>query len=254
MPLTVEGRPNPLAAVPACRPMLLQAFGAPVGTPWPACAATLLRKSVRTRLDRRWRRLADRGPVRFLAPQAPDEAEALFDRLVTLRRARFEALGRPEPLARPEVLGFYRALLREGLDRGTCRITGLQVGDEVIGAVYGLVRGGRYHMIIPAFADGDWRRCSPGLQVLRETMRWAAEAGLSYFDFTIGGEGYKGELGASPEPLVELIEPLSWRGLPLAAAMRGRRRLQRSERLRSVVARLRRGQSQGGRKAADDDE
>jgi CelD/BcsL family acetyltransferase involved in cellulose biosynthesis len=52
------------------------------------------------------------------------------------------------------------------------------------------------------------------------TMQWSAENGLTYYDFTIGNEDYKGRLGATANDLVEIITAGSWRGVPTVGAAR----------------------------------
>ena len=54
-----------------------------------------------------------------------------------------------------------------------------------------------------------------GYGTVERTMEWAAENGLTYFDFTIGDEPYKQELGGRPLELVEVVQAGSLSGVEL---------------------------------------
>ena len=214
IPREFHGRPNPLAWIKGARPLDLKAYGLPIYRPWEACAAAAISSKVRSNLRRRGRRLKEQGAVRFYVAERDDEAEALFATLVAQRVARFKSLGKREPLEDPAFQAFYAAVAREGTRAGFARIAALEVKGEVVASVLGLIHAGAFHVILPTFAGEPWSRFSPGLLLMEHTMEWAAENGLTYFDFTIGDERYKQDLGGSPCQLVEVVRAGSLPGVP----------------------------------------
>jgi CelD/BcsL family acetyltransferase involved in cellulose biosynthesis len=103
--------------------------------------------------------------------------------------------------------------------RRTIRIFGLSVDGEWVATACGLLSGSTFALVAQTMASGPWRNCSPGIVVTASTMEWSVEAGVSYFDFTIGHQQpYKLELGASEGKLYEIYRATSARGAAASAA------------------------------------
>jgi CelD/BcsL family acetyltransferase involved in cellulose biosynthesis len=220
IPCEFHGRPNPLAWIKGARPLDVKAFGLPIYAPWDAFAVAVLSRSRRQDLKRNWRRLSEQGVVRFRVVEHEDEAESLFATLVAQRITRFKLLGRREPLEDPAFRAFYAAVAREGTRAGFARIAVLEVEGEVVAIMLGLLHAGAFHIILLTFMGEAWTRFSPGLLLIARTMEWAAENGLTYFDFTIGDEPYKQELGGRPLELVEVVQAGSLSGVPAVGSGR----------------------------------
>jgi CelD/BcsL family acetyltransferase involved in cellulose biosynthesis len=242
IPREFQGRPNPLAWIKGARPLDFKAFGLPIYAPWNAFAAAVLSRQTRQSLTRKGRRLSDQGVVHFRVAEREDEAESLFATLVAQRITRFTSLGRREPLEDPAFRAFYAALACEGTRAGFTRIAALEVEDDVIAIVLGLVHAGAFHVILLTFVEA-WSRFSPGLLLIARTMEWAAEDGLTYFDFTVGNERYKRDLGGRPLELLEVVQAGSLSGVPAVGSARLlahlKMRMKGNEKVRAALVRAR---------------
>ena len=218
IPLEVGDRPNPLAWIPGAYKLELQAHGVPVSAPWEECAKRVFSRNRREKLKKGLRSLSRLGAVRFRAIDDTEEMISRFEQLVAQRLRRFAALQRNDPLRDPHILDFYRAVIARGAASGFARITLMEVDDRPVAMKFGLCHAGAFHVLIPTFFEGSWEKQGPGMLLAARSMQWAAEAGLRYYDFTIGNEGYKGRLGATARDLVEVVSLGTWRGLPTVTA------------------------------------
>lgn len=212
IPLHVQGRPNPLAALDGCRRMEMQASGVALDGDPETLLDRLCRPSTRKDMAKLRRRLDRQGEVAFVRASTSAEIDVIFDALVEQRRTRFSEIGRFDLLSRPDVEAFYRAGAHAGLSGGPVRLFGLSVGGTWIAAAYGLVHAGTFHGILLTMMGGQWRNTSPGLHAAAECMQWARAEGLAYFDFTVGVMPYKEDFGVQTRDLQELVQVVSLRG------------------------------------------
>lgn len=208
----VGGAPNPLVLLHGTRRMALHASGAALSGDRETVVARTCSASNARDIRRSLRRLAALGAVRFVEARTPDEVDQLFAVLVEQRLARFRELGRFDLLNGEPVRAFYRAAARQGLSGGPARLLGLRVGEEWIATAYGLVHDGAFHGTLIGLGAACWRRFSPGLALIAETMAWCRENDLGYFDFTIGDMPYKSGFGIENRPLFEFTQALTLRG------------------------------------------
>ena len=221
IPRRVGGAVNPLLHLPGCRTIVSRCYGLPISPPREDLIQRVTRPSTFRDFGKFQRRLERRGTVEFTLASIPAEVDAIASALIEQRQARFAEMGRYNLLDRPEIAAFYRTAAHDGLDGGPVRLFGLSVDGEWIATAYGLEHGGEFCLLIQTMAGGEWRNCSPGIMISARAMEWAAAAGLSYFDFSIGFLPYKTELGGQEGDLSECAEVLS----PLGAAILGRDRL-----------------------------
>lgn len=221
IPLRACGRENPLAALPGCRTMAMEASSMAVtGDPDTVLDRLCSPSKVRDLRYKR-RRLERAGSVRFVQAITPLEVEAIFGALVEQRRQRFAEIGRIDLLTRPEVRAFYRSAALEGLTGGPARLFGLSVDDTWIATGYGLVQHDTFYFLIPTTSLGSkWKPSSPGVLMTAETIRWASAQGLQRYDFTVGLLPYKRDFGVESRKLRELMKPLTLRGAVLKAGLR----------------------------------
>jgi CelD/BcsL family acetyltransferase involved in cellulose biosynthesis len=70
-----------------------------------------------------------------------------------------------------------------------------------VAVLFGLIDKKTFRYVILACNYADYARCSPGLQIFdRAIAHWAGTGG-DVFDFTIGDEPYKRELGCVSTPM-----------------------------------------------------
>jgi CelD/BcsL family acetyltransferase involved in cellulose biosynthesis len=213
IPPQIFGTANPLISLSGCRPMEMESFGVVLNGEPETLIERLCRKSTYRDFAKFRRRLERHGAVHFISAESPGEIDRVFDALLEQRRRRFRDLGRVDLLTKDEIAAFYRDAAHHGLEGGSVRVFGLTIDGQCIATAYGLIHREAFHLLIQTM-DGDeqWRKCSPGLQVTAEVLKWSLTQGLSYFDFTIGMLSYKLDFGAVSNQLFEFCEAQSARG------------------------------------------
>lgn len=148
-------------------------------------------------------------------------AGEIFDELVSLHQAQWQAAGEPGAFASARVLGFHRQLIAALVPTGRAMLFRVRSGDRTVGCLYGLVDGRRllfYQSGVAAFEDG---KLKPGLVTHAVCMQACLERGLDAYDFLAGDSRYKRELATDEERIAwgrlrrRRVRPL------LAAAARG---------------------------------
>lgn len=239
LPAALGTHPNPLLLLPGVHPMNLSNFKTRLtrgGRQW---SSADLCEGVRVDLEARRRKLGKRGVLRLHTAVKAPEIERYFSAMVEQRAVRCRALGRDNILDCPDICAFYRDLIKPEDPLSLGCIQALLLDDEIIATGYGLVHGDTFHMIFPTFKAERWRNYSPGLQHFAASMEWASQHGFSSFDFTIGDERFKADLGAERFPLYELLVALSPKGQAAVYDDRVRRFVRNHPSLRSLVNRVR---------------
>jgi CelD/BcsL family acetyltransferase involved in cellulose biosynthesis len=225
LPETIGGRSNPLLALPSARKMSLTSCDTKLFTPWTECEAHMLSANYRGYLKSKRRSSEKHSPLQFRLVSNGRDAARAFDTMSAQRRERFTALGAYDVLSDPVWRNVYARLCQIGVNGGATRLFTLDFGAETIATLMGLAQGERLHVIMLTFANGEHRSLLPGLQLLRDVMSWAAEAGFTTFDFTIGDEEYKAKYAVTRHPLFEVVEPLSFAGLAPTVTARAKAKL-----------------------------
>jgi CelD/BcsL family acetyltransferase involved in cellulose biosynthesis len=224
-PLALGGRGNPLlASGEAFARMGFNAWGLPLPATMAAYEATAFTASFAKDLAMRQRRLGRKGAVVFMRAETLAERQAAFEALVEQRRQRFVEMGRANVLDDALFRRFYEAAAVESPGE-VVRLFTVQVGGTIVAVLLALDHGGARHVVMPTFAAGEWRNCSPGTLLIRMSIERSIAEGLRYFDFTIGDEPYKASFGACAEPMFTLMHPLTPLGHAVAGARSGARRL-----------------------------
>jgi CelD/BcsL family acetyltransferase involved in cellulose biosynthesis len=237
MPAEVEDRVNPFALLASTRRAPFSGNVVTIGGSFDDYLATL-KGMLRKQLRKHWRLFAAHEGAAFRRIDAPDEALKI---LVTLERQqgeRLRAQGQPYRLNEPAFSQFYRTITADGVADGSVILTALMHHDQIVAALLGLARGDTYVMIrICALAE-QWAQCSPGKLVIVKTMEALHAEGFRVFDFSVGDYDYKRRLGARGEPLFELTEALSPRGLPMLAYDRAKQFVRQHPALLALARRV----------------
>ncbi len=196
------------------------------------------------RRKREWqdRQLALGGRVVTRVAQSPDDVVRALGAFADHKIDWFAARRLPNPFRDDHIMA---ALARLAGDPASgCELRTLEVGGAVV-AVTGTLFGARRASLM--FVSYDARAAaasaSPGTRLIRDAMSEARRRGLAAFDFGLGEAAYKARLGAKPEAVFSLLQPLTRRG---AVAARGLALLRvakiaakRHARLVSMLQRLR---------------
>lgn len=121
----------------------------------------------------------------------------LFLEAQAFRRGRFEN----DPLQLDHGLEFYSEVATRGDLSGLSRTFRLSHEDRTLAMLFGLIDGSHFRYIILACDYARFADYSPGLLIFDRAIAGWADAGGEVFDFTIGDEPYKRELGCKPTPM-----------------------------------------------------
>jgi CelD/BcsL family acetyltransferase involved in cellulose biosynthesis len=134
--------------------------------------------------------LSQVGELRFIVNPAAAEAARVAERLLALKRRKYERTSTPDFLAAPGVERFYRAMM--GPERlGTIsHLSALTVGDTVASAHLGFIGRGRFYYIFPAY-DTAFGRHRVGHLLLQHLIDQSVAQDFATFDLGVGDDSYK---------------------------------------------------------------
>jgi hypothetical protein len=138
----------------------------------------------RQNLRRRRRRLAEKGKLEYRLvdnkdPKALDKALADF---FDIEASGWKGEGGTAIALKPELVGFYTQLARDGAKRGALALGLLELDGKVIAAHFSMVHAGR-HFLIKIGYDESLHEHSPGQQMVSDAIRDSCARGLTEFDF-----------------------------------------------------------------------
>ncbi len=173
----------------------------------------------RSDLRRAWRIAQQVGAVRteVLSPD-PAALSAVLDEAFQIEQASWK--GRAlTALASDAARGlFYRRYAEAACERGVLRVCFLRVGGRAAAMQLAIESGDRFWLLKIGYDEG-FRRCSPGTLLMRETIRYAAERGLTGYEFLGVVEPWTAAWTKEARSCVSVrVYPARWRGLVALAA------------------------------------
>ncbi|ALN74867.1 GNAT family N-acetyltransferase [Aureimonas sp. AU20] len=242
------GLPNPLALLDFVEPSALSVSGVALAGPEETLLERTFRPSFVKQIRKTGRRLERMGEVAFMEAKTTAEVEEMMEALLRLRLDRFRKLGRFDILASLPYSDFYLEAARQGLAGGAARVLGLKLDGDWLSLLLVLRDRTVAHGILIAIDEERANNTAPGLFAITQAVLHACREGVTYFDFSVGAQGYKQSMGTEGRPLYRLEETHSLRGRAMALADRGleelRARLKRQDalyaRLRAARGKLRR--------------
>ena len=197
-----------LNACPFCFPYHVHAYRMPLSLEQTEIASTHFFGNHRRKL----KKLNKMAPVTILREEAgeilPEHLQLFFD----LRRARFAKLGRDDAFANENILRFYEDVALGKTAQAVARLTIFKVGDDIASIAFGTLAENSFYGLASAI-DGDrFYKFSPATLLSLDDIQQCRDAGLDYFDFTLGDEGYKFHFKVEKRMLSEIHYPITWRG------------------------------------------
>jgi CelD/BcsL family acetyltransferase involved in cellulose biosynthesis len=163
--------------------------GVPIESGWEAYLARL---SSRRRYDlrRARRRAGEAGKVvvRIHSPR-PEQVEGMFAELVRIEAAGWKDRSGSSLRQRHHLRQFFRHYAALASRSGILRFSFLDVDGKAIAAQLSVEYAKRLWVLKIGY-DEAWSRCSPGLQLLAETMRYAFEQKLDSYEFLGSDESW----------------------------------------------------------------
>ena len=159
---------------------------------WDAYLARLTGKQ-RHELGRKARKLAREAGSVTVREAHRDDLDGALDAFVALHRSSEGAKARFFVDARKRA--FFAALVDEFGDDDVLRIHRLDIAGQAAAVTLSLVYGGEWGLNNSAF-DQSLRSLAPGMVLVGELIRMAADGGARVFDLLRGDEEYKYRFGA----------------------------------------------------------
>jgi CelD/BcsL family acetyltransferase involved in cellulose biosynthesis len=148
------------------------------------------RRSDLRRAQRKAEKLG-RVVAEVLSPRV-DELGTLLDEAFRVESLSWKGCERSSLVCDPAREAFYRRYARAACRQGMLRLCFLRIGGRAVAMQMAMVAGGGFWLLKIGY-DAEYSQCSPGTLLLRESIAYAARAGLRSFEF----------LGQS-EPWIEL--------------------------------------------------
>ena len=123
----------------------------------------------------------------------------LFDGLVALHTAEWEAKGQPGMLAEPAVLAFHREVVAAMLADGMLRLNGFRFEGRLVASLYAFAGHHRVYAYLGAY-DPSLAQLGLGTVSVGTAIEEAADEGALEFDFLRGREQHKYSWGANDVP------------------------------------------------------
>ncbi|MGQ0671853.1 MAG: GNAT family N-acetyltransferase [Hyphomicrobium sp.] len=238
MPTLLGGRPNPLLAAGHEMPSRHAANRLAIET----SLEDFLRsrgKKYRKEVERCYRLLDKEGAWSFRRAETPHEVARAYATLETQQGARRHAAGGEYALDKPEYSHVYERVLRDGVAEGSAHIFTLETERDTVAVLLGLTHAGAFTLLRISNGGERWHHLSPGRLVVAEAMRHFLAHGIRTFDMGIGDYAFKRGFGIEPDPLVDLVAGLTWRGKAHATLIHAKNRARQSSRLMALADRLR---------------
>jgi CelD/BcsL family acetyltransferase involved in cellulose biosynthesis len=185
----VEGAVNPLTYLDCT----------PFGESGHAIVLTRLRDQTDTRrsvvrlrrkLQSHAKGLSQIGEPRFFVNPAAAEAARVAERLLELKRRKYQRTSTPDFLAAPGVERFYREMMSPGRLGKISHLSALTIGDTVASAHLGFIGRGRFYYIFPAY-DTQFGRYRVGHLLLQHLIDQSVAQDFETFDLGVGDASYK---------------------------------------------------------------
>jgi CelD/BcsL family acetyltransferase involved in cellulose biosynthesis len=147
------------------------------------------------------RKLKQWGEIKVEWAEEPGRADEIYEQLIRLHQARWEAEGMPGSFSSRHFREFHREMIQTLL--GVKRVSLVRVSAEegVIGCVLSYIERGTL-LFYQMGANQELAKGSPGMIAIYSTMEEAARRGYQRFDFLAGEGEHKRRLSTGANQLV----------------------------------------------------
>ena len=118
------------------------------------------------------------------------EAARVAERLLELKRRKYERTSTPDFLSAPGVERFYREMMSPGRLGTIAHLSALTIGDTVASAHLGFIGRDRFYYIFPAY-DTAFARHRVGHLLLQHLIDQSVTQDFETFDLGVGDASYK---------------------------------------------------------------
>ena len=130
------------------------------------------------------------GEPSFIVNPPAAEAARVAERLLELKRRKYQRTSTPDFLATPGVERFYREMMSPARLGKISHLSALTIGDTVASAHLGFIGRGRFYYIFPAY-DTAFGRHRVGHLLLQHLIDQTVTQDFDTFDLGVGDDSYK---------------------------------------------------------------
>lgn len=160
-----------------------------------------LGKSTRANIRRRMREIERSfGEIKIDWSTDLNRADNILQELIELHQARWQAIGEPGAFASERFRNFQQEIIARLLPQQRLFLTRISAGKETLGCLLLLVDNNRLLVYVSGLADFERVPC-PGLISHYVCMEEALARGFDAYDFLIGENRYKENLGKSSQQI-----------------------------------------------------
>jgi len=133
---------------------------------------------------RRARRNAEKiGVVSFdICTPKPAELEGLLEEVYAVESAGWKAREGSAMAADHRMGSFYRSFAEAACRKQTLRLAFMRIDGKAVAAQLAVQANDAYWLLKIGYSE-EFKRCSPGILLVLETIRHAADAGLRFYEF-----------------------------------------------------------------------
>jgi CelD/BcsL family acetyltransferase involved in cellulose biosynthesis len=152
----------------------------------------------------------------ILSPSA-DEVPSLLDEAYQVEAASWKGRNKTALQVDARLGQFYRRYAIAAAERGMLRLCFLRIGGEAAAMQLAVVTGDRFWLLKIGYSE-KYARCSPGVLLMMETIRYAASARLRSYEFLGAAEEWIRNWTSLEHPCVSFrAYPFNLRGTTLLA-------------------------------------
>lgn len=219
-PVAWDGHDNPFALLPH-RPSVDVSAHLVLPRDGQEPLKQVLSASMRSRLRGKERKLQKLAGYRYLTAATSAEIDRLLEAFFVLKARHMAAQGLGNVYAARGVREFLRQACHHQLPDGRrlIEIHALEGGGEVLALFGTTVDAYRGSSMFNTYTLGESGRHSPGLILLSHMISELSARGIRSFDIGVGRAHYKSFFCPDPEPLFDVLLPVSPLGRLAAAAL-----------------------------------
>jgi CelD/BcsL family acetyltransferase involved in cellulose biosynthesis len=151
--------------------------------------------------------------VRIECPRGGDGLPIMLEKVFRVEGAGWKGRSGSGLLANERVRKFIARYSEMACDQGTLAVCFLEIEEQPIATILGIVWEKRFWVLKIGY-DEQWARCSPGIQLTMETIRYAFDHGLEAYEFLGSEESWQAIWPRHRHELMSIaIYPVSCCGL-----------------------------------------
>jgi CelD/BcsL family acetyltransferase involved in cellulose biosynthesis len=210
-PERIGAQSNPFLNLPGSAGHAVNHWSLLEGT-WDEFHSRQVRPRLRGDSRRKRRRLSEMGRLEFVVARSTEEMRTISECMIGQKVARYQSTGTYSLFNDDAYRSFFLEPSEALLESGMLHVSALRLDEHHLATHWGIVSGRRFYFIMAGFAEGEWKRYSPGRLLIEDLFRWCFEAGVDEFDFTIGDEAFKQIWSNRRSRLFRYIEARNLRG------------------------------------------